>query len=56
MEGVAILGAGTWVAKPAAALVRLAVWRGKIIDPKSRYLTNRMTAFDVSAIVANVDI
>jgi hypothetical protein len=56
MEGVAIIGAGTWLAPPLAVLIREFVWRGKIIDPKSRYLTNRMTAFDVSSIVATVDI
>jgi hypothetical protein len=56
MEGIAIFGAGTWIARPIAMLIREFVWRGKIIDPKSRYLSNRMTAFDVSAVVATVDI
>ncbi|MFF3911757.1 hypothetical protein ACFYZJ_38880 [Streptomyces sp. NPDC001848] len=44
---------GRWAARPLAALVRTAVWRGKVFDPNG-YLSNRMTSFDVLAIVAQV--
>ncbi|MER7985527.1 hypothetical protein ABTY53_08015 [Streptomyces noursei] len=54
MEGTAILGAGTGLAGPIAALVRLAVWRGKVFSPEGGYLSNRLGAFDTLAVLARV--
>lgn len=54
MEGTAILGAGSEAARPIAALVRLAVWRGKVFNPQGGYLSNRISPFDVLAILATV--
>ncbi|GGY64360.1 hypothetical protein GCM10010300_04420 [Streptomyces olivaceoviridis] len=54
LEGTGIVRwGGKWVAEPLARLVRLAVWRGKVFDHEG-YLSNRMTSFDVLAIVAQV--
>ncbi|MGW3492849.1 hypothetical protein [Streptomyces sp. NPDC001020] len=54
MEGTGIVRwGGGWVAQPLARLIRLTVWRGKVFDQEG-YLSNRMTAFDVLAIVAQV--
>ncbi|MFH9083064.1 MULTISPECIES: hypothetical protein [unclassified Streptomyces] len=54
LEGTGIVRwGGKWVAEPLAWLVRMAVWRGKVFDHEG-YLSNRMTAFDVLAIVAQV--
>ncbi|MEV6118184.1 hypothetical protein AB0L59_38380 [Streptomyces sp. NPDC052109] len=53
-EGTGIVRwGGSWVAQPLAWLVRMTLWRGKVFDPQG-YLSNRMTAFDVLAIVAQV--
>ncbi|MER6333749.1 hypothetical protein ABT298_31375 [Streptomyces sp. NPDC001034] len=53
-EGTGIVRwGGSWVAQPLARLVRMTLWRGKVFDPEG-YLSNRMTAFDVLAIVAQV--
>ncbi|MET8560724.1 hypothetical protein ABZV75_08935 [Streptomyces flaveolus] len=53
-EGTGIVRwGGNWVAQPLAWLVRMTLWRGKVFDPEG-YLSNRMTAFDVLAIVAQV--
>ncbi|WP_224283910.1 hypothetical protein [Streptomyces sp. LS1784] len=54
MEGTAIIGAGTGATRLIAALVRLAVWRGKVFDRDGGYLSNRMSALDVLAILATV--
>ncbi|WP_381552856.1 hypothetical protein [Streptomyces eurythermus] len=54
LEGTGIVPwGGRWVAGPLARLVRMALWRGKVFD-RAGYLSNRMTAFDVLAIVAQV--
>jgi hypothetical protein len=54
LEGTGIVRwGGSWVARPFARLVRLTLWRGKVFDPEG-YLSNRMTALDVLAIVAQV--
>lgn len=54
LEGTGIVRwGGGWVAQPLAWLVRTTLWRGKVFDPEG-YLSNRMTAFDVLAIVAQV--
>ncbi|WP_030170542.1 hypothetical protein [Streptomyces sp. NRRL S-813] len=54
LEGTGIVRwGGGRVARPLAWLVRMAVWRGKVFDPEG-YLSNRMTAFDVLAVVAQV--
>ncbi|MGW5664424.1 hypothetical protein ACWEWG_30830 [Streptomyces sp. NPDC003758] len=44
---------GGWLARPLAWLVRMAVWRGKVFVSEG-YLSNRMTPFDVLAVVAQV--
>ncbi|MFD8548625.1 hypothetical protein [Streptomyces sp. NPDC059649] len=54
MEGTAILGAGTALVQPIAALVRLAVWRGKVFSPENGYLSNRLGPFDALAVLARV--
>ncbi|MGW3075045.1 MULTISPECIES: hypothetical protein [unclassified Kitasatospora] len=54
MEGTAIIGAGTGVTRPIAALVRLAVWRGKVFDRTGGYLSNRLSALDALAVLATV--
>ncbi|MFI9325778.1 hypothetical protein ACIGXI_39190 [Kitasatospora aureofaciens] len=54
MEGTAIIGAGSWVARPVALLVGLAVWRGKVFYPEAGYLSNRLSPLDMLAIVATV--
>ncbi|MGW2256001.1 hypothetical protein ACWCXH_38540 [Kitasatospora sp. NPDC001660] len=56
MEGTAIIGAGTGVTRPIAALVRLAMWRGKVFDRAGGYLSNRMSSLDVLAILALVTV
>ncbi|MEU6365244.1 hypothetical protein ABZ876_05755 [Streptomyces sp. NPDC046931] len=54
LEGTGIVRwGGSLLAQPLARLVRLGVWRGKVFDHQG-YLSNRMTAFDVLAIVAQV--
>ncbi|MFE3654535.1 hypothetical protein ACFXO2_43400 [Streptomyces sp. NPDC059152] len=54
MEGTGIVRwGGSRLARPLARLVRLAVWRGKVFDHEG-YLSNRLTAFDILAIVAQV--
>ncbi|GAA0908859.1 hypothetical protein [Streptomyces thermoalcalitolerans] len=54
LEGTGIVRwGGRWLARPFAWLVRVAVWRGKVFDPEG-YLSNRMTSFDVLAILAQV--
>jgi hypothetical protein len=54
LEGTGIIRwGGSWAAQPLAWLVRMTLWRGKVFDPEG-YLSNRMTAFDLLAIVAQV--
>ncbi|MGW9030180.1 hypothetical protein ACWGQ5_40055 [Streptomyces sp. NPDC055722] len=54
LEGTGIVRwGGNWVAQPLAWLIRMTIWRGKVFDHEG-YLSNRMTAFDVLAIVAQV--
>ncbi|WP_234442310.1 hypothetical protein [Streptomyces sp. NRRL S-1448] len=53
LEGTGIVRwGGGKVARPLARLVRLAVWRGKVFEPG--YVSNRLTTFDILAIVAQV--
>ncbi|MGE7438659.1 hypothetical protein [Kitasatospora sp. NPDC001175] len=54
MEGTAIIGAGTALTRPIAALIRLGVWRGKVFDRDAGYLSNRLSALDVLAVLATV--
>ncbi|MBO1413548.1 hypothetical protein [Streptomyces sp. FH025] len=54
MEGAAIIGAGTGLTGAIAALVRLAVWRGKVFDRAGGYLSNRLSPLDVLAVLATV--
>ncbi|QHC22235.1 hypothetical protein [Streptomyces sp. GS7] len=54
LEGTGIVRwGGNLVAGPLARLVRLTLWRGKVIDHEG-YLSNRITAFDVLAVLAQV--
>lgn len=54
LEGTGIVRwGGGWLARPLAWLVRVAVWRGKVFDSEG-YLSNRMTSFDVLAVLAQV--
>ncbi|WP_234326607.1 hypothetical protein [Streptomyces sp. NRRL S-337] len=53
LEGTAIVRwGGAKVARSLARLVRLAVWRGKVFE--QGYVSNRLTTFDILAIVAQV--
>ena len=53
-DGVAVLFPGSPLARPLAALVRALVWKGKVIDPDGAALRNRITPWDLRAIVAAV--
>ncbi|GGU68185.1 hypothetical protein GCM10010211_36820 [Streptomyces albospinus] len=54
LEGTGIVRwGGRRLTGSLARFVRLALWRGKVIDHEG-YLSNRLTAFDVLAVLAQV--
>ena len=53
-NGTAIIAPGTNLSGIAARLVRLLAWRGKVFDPASGTLRNRILPFGMEAIVARV--
>ncbi|MGW2177969.1 hypothetical protein ACWCXX_07725 [Streptomyces sp. NPDC001732] len=53
LEGTAIVRWGGRPARSLTRLVPLVLWRGKVFVPEG-YLSNRLTAFDVLGIVAQV--
>lgn len=54
LDGVAIVVPGSPFATTVATAVRALAWRGKVIDPDGRALSNRISPFDVRAIRAVV--
>ena len=52
--GTPIVFAGSWLAKFCAWLTRLFFWQGKIFDAQTRSLRNRITAFSLKSIKADV--
>jgi hypothetical protein len=53
-DGTAIIAAGTPFSQPIASLINLFNWQGKTFDAAHGTLTNRILAFGVNAIVAQV--
>jgi len=53
-EGTAILAAGTKFSPEIAALINIFAWQGKTFDAAHGTLTNRISAFGINAIVAQV--
>jgi hypothetical protein len=53
-EGTAILDPGTKYSVEIAALVNIFAWQGKNFDAAHGILTNRISAFGINAIVAEV--
>lgn len=53
-EGTAIIAPGTVFSKEIAALVEIFTWKGKTFDAAHGTLRNRILAFGVDAIVAEV--
>ena len=52
--GTAIIAAGSALARPLAALVRVLAWQGKSFDSTAGQLKNRILPFGFKAIVAKV--
>jgi hypothetical protein len=53
-EGTAIIAPGTVFSKEIASLINIFAWQGKTFDAAHGTLTNRISAFGVNAIVAQV--
>src|SRR6266568_7072953 len=53
-EGTAIIAPGTAFSKEIASLINIFAWQGKTFDAAHGTLTNRISAFGVNAIVAQV--
>ena len=53
-DGTAIVAPGTELSEVAARVVNLLAWRGKVFDPASGTLRNRILPFGARAIVAKV--
>jgi hypothetical protein len=53
-EGTAILAPGTTFSKEIAAVINIFAWQGKTFDAAHGTLTNRILAFGLNAIVAQV--
>ena len=53
-EGTAIIAPGTVFSKEIASLINIFAWQGKTFDEAHGTLTNRISAFGVNAIVAQV--
>lgn len=54
LDGTAILFPGSRICRLIAAVIRAAVWRGKVVEPDGRALCNRFTPLDLRAIAAVV--
>ncbi|SFI72920.1 hypothetical protein SAMN05421835_101594 [Amycolatopsis sacchari] len=54
MDGTAVIGAGTGLAKPVATLARALAWRGKVFDGSGQWLNNRVGPLGLRAIRATV--
>jgi hypothetical protein len=53
-QGTAIIAPGTIFSKPIADVINLFCWKGKVFDGPHGVLVNRITAFGINAIVAEV--
>jgi hypothetical protein len=53
-EGTAIIASGTIFSPEIAALINIFTWKGKTFDGAHGTLTNRILAFGLNAIVAEV--
>jgi len=53
-DGTAIAAPGTEFAEVAAKLAHLLAWKGKVFDARRGVLENRVTPFDLHAVVATV--
>jgi hypothetical protein len=53
-NGTAIVASGTWAAEELSGVVNVFAWQGKTFDAAHGTLTNRISAFGVDAIVAEV--
>src|SRR5512138_883860 len=53
-EGTAIVAPGTKFSDDIAKVVNIFAWQGKVFDPKTGTLRNRISPFGVNAIVAKV--
>jgi len=53
-DGTAITAPGTEFAEIAAKLTHLLAWRGKVFDAERGVLRNRVSPFDLHAVVATV--
>jgi hypothetical protein len=53
-EGTAIIAPGTRYTEPIAKMVKLFGWQGKVFDPASGVLKNKVSPFGIQAIVAKV--
>ena len=53
-EGTAIIAPGTTFSQEIASLINIFAWQGKTFDAAHGTLTNRISAFGVNAIVAQV--
>ncbi len=53
-EGTAIIGPGTQFSKEIATLVNHFAWQGKVFDPATGQLKNRILPFGLNAIIAKV--
>src|SRR6185437_8448846 len=54
-DGTAIAAPGTEFAEVAAKLTHILAWKGKVFDARRGVLENRVTPFDLHAVVATVD-
>jgi hypothetical protein len=53
-EGTVLIRPGTELAGPAAKLVHLLVWQGKVFDPERGELRNEILPFGIKAVRARV--
>ena len=53
-DGTVIVAAGTPLEDPAARLIHLLAWRGKVFDPVKGELRNKILPVTVKAIIAKV--
>ena len=53
-SGTALVGTGTWAGRQIAWMVRELFWQGKIFDPTTGMLVNKLTPFGIHAVRANV--
>jgi hypothetical protein len=53
-EGTVLIRSGTELAGPAAKLIHLLVWQGKVFDPERGELRNEILPFGIKAVQAKV--